>query len=130
MRKIVEGLKEYGGEQTLTFRDIEKRRSDFNFYKEDLKFEDTLSQTADAFTIQESKLEIKSDILNAVTCSLTNSPSAEIPIWSYQKLLFDKTIFGKKFSVTIKIEASIVNNNSIRFKGTMIYSLFGVTKTV
>ena len=70
LKKIVEGLREFGGEQTLTYRDIEKRRQDFNFYKENLKLEDTLSQTADIILANETKFEIKSP------CPLTNTPSA------------------------------------------------------
>jgi hypothetical protein len=37
---------------------------------------------------------------------------------------------GKQFSVTAKIDATIINSGSVRFRGTLIYGFFGNTKTV
>jgi hypothetical protein len=45
-------------------------------------------------------------------------------------VLFQKTILGKEFKVSIKVDASIVDNKNIRFKGVVIYELFGSSRTV
>lgn len=64
------------------------------------------------------------------TCSDVKSLVSSKSIYKYEKVLYEKTIFGRKLKIRIKIDATLSDYKNIRFKGSVIYDIFGKTKTI
>lgn len=48
---------------------------------------------------------------------------------SYNKNLAEVTVLGKKFFVGIVVDAILVTTNTVKFRGTVVYTLFGISRT-